>query len=178
MDRKSAVDLNAGLAQALPAPLTTAQLSGYEVRYHQGGSKPCLTALSSYQMSLDEPQREVDEPHQISHQISPTARGFLPAFRITVILAALTLSFIIPWLLVTNLINPLVVWLICFIGALLQVIYHVPVLILEVVGMIRGRPWLVVSLDAHGLNRDQPVCLDAVRSRPHVQHPVHSPMAT
>lgn len=128
-------------AEDMPAAPTFAQLSSYNLRSHQGGSRPSIAPSSSYQMSLDQPQREVDEPQQISHHVSPTARGFLPAFRIMVIAAALTLSFIIPWLMVTNLINPLVVWLICLIGAILELIYHCPVLVMEIIGMVRGRPW-------------------------------------
>jgi hypothetical protein len=128
-------------ADGMPAPPTFAQLSSYNMRSHEGGSRPSLAASSSYQMSLDQPQREVDEPQQISHHVAPTARGFLPAFRIMVIAAALTLSFIIPWLMVTNLINPLIVWLICLFGAILELIYHFPILIMEIIGMCRGRPW-------------------------------------
>ena len=64
----------------------------------------------------------------------------LPILHIALMAVHLALSIVIPYLLVTHLIQPLVLWLIMLATLLLELGYLLAVLVLETIGVIRKRP--------------------------------------
>ncbi|KAL7419168.1 hypothetical protein Q5752_006004 [Cryptotrichosporon argae] len=77
-------------------------------------------------------------------------RPYLPALYLLLRLAQLVLSFALPALLVAHFIEPIVLWLLLVVAALLHATYAAPVLVLEGIGLARGQPvssaWLQAGL--------------------------------
>lgn len=67
-------------------------------------------------------------------------RPVLPVLHVLLGCSHLGLATAVPVILVSNLVQPLVLWLILIVVLVLQVIYFLPGLVLEVIGSIRGRP--------------------------------------
>ena len=77
--------------------------------------------------------------------VEPSARTILrfpilPVLHLVLVCAHLSISTVIPYLLVTNLIQPMVLWLILAVCLVIEVVYLLPGLILDMIGLIRGRP--------------------------------------
>jgi len=67
-------------------------------------------------------------------------RPVLPVLHVLLGCSHLGLATALPVILVSNLVQPLVLWLILIVVLVLQVIYFLPGLVLEVIGFVIGRP--------------------------------------
>ncbi|EIW67171.1 hypothetical protein TREMEDRAFT_64411 [Tremella mesenterica DSM 1558] len=74
----------------------------------------------------------------------------LPILHLLLLLCHLLISVWLPYTLVKNLIMPLILWLLWAVSLVLELVYLAPMMILEVWGLVRGRPvnsaWLQVGL--------------------------------
>ncbi|ORY35774.1 hypothetical protein BCR39DRAFT_32459 [Naematelia encephala] len=74
----------------------------------------------------------------------------LPIIHLVILTTHLSLSILIPVLLINHLIQPLVLWPITLVALLLESIYLLPVVVLEVISIMRRRPldsaWLQAGL--------------------------------
>jgi hypothetical protein len=77
-------------------------------------------------------------PHPHIHIHLP--RPFLPIIHLILLSTHLGLSMTLPYILLSNLIQPMVLWLITLIPAILETLYLLPGLIMEIIGLIRCRP--------------------------------------
>jgi hypothetical protein len=67
-------------------------------------------------------------------------RPLLPMVHVLLVFSHLALSATAPYLLVKYIIQPMVLWLILVVCLVLQTLYLLPGLILEIIAMVKGRP--------------------------------------
>ncbi|KAK8853289.1 hypothetical protein IAR55_003993 [Kwoniella newhampshirensis] len=74
----------------------------------------------------------------------------LPIIHLLLLMTHLVLSILLPYMLVTNFIQPLVLWIIMAASLILESVYLLPVIVLDLIGLIRRRPvesaWLQAGL--------------------------------
>ena len=69
----------------------------------------------------------------------------LPTLYVCLTLTHVALGSTIPYLLVSHIIQPMVLWMISLASLLLQLVYLLPSTVLDITGLVRGRPMWVTS---------------------------------
>lgn len=136
---------NLGLRVLLPNPvrhsiLPSPRLSVRQIGHQIPPRSPLKTFSSARMLSLPlhGPTPAVHSDQEVL--VPYLRRPLLPVIHILLIAAHLAFSTAIPYLLVKHLIQPMILWLILVVCLVLQTLYLAPGIVLEIIGMIRGRP--------------------------------------